>query len=88
MRKKKPFHDPAPDIHDFPGVPEGTFDLVNQYGTYKINPPPTRRICFLSSGRSCRSAGAPCVWERTIWRTCSGSLRGRRIRGRRICARP
>ena len=32
MRKKKPFHDPAPDIHDFPGVPESTFDLVNQYG--------------------------------------------------------
>ena len=36
MRKKKPFHDPAPDIHDFPGVPESTFDLVNQYGTYNI----------------------------------------------------
>ena len=38
MRKKKPFHDPAPDIHDFPGVPESTFDLVNQYGTYNIQP--------------------------------------------------
>ena len=36
MRRKKNFHDPAPDIHDFPGVPESTFDLVNQYGTYKI----------------------------------------------------
>lgn len=38
MRKKKPFHDPTPDIHDFPGVPESTFDLVNQYGTYNIQP--------------------------------------------------
>ena len=38
MRKKKPFHDPAPDIHDFPGVPESTFDLVNQYGTYNTQP--------------------------------------------------
>ena len=38
MRRKKTFHDPAPDIHDFPGVPESTFDLVNQYGTYNIQP--------------------------------------------------
>ena len=89
MRKKKPFHDPAPDIHDFPGVPESTFDLVNQYGTYNIQAHlPHGKSVSCSSGRSCRSAGAPCVWERTIWRTCSGSLRGRRIRGRRICARP
>ena len=36
--KEKPFRDPAPDIHDFPGVPESTFDLVNQYGTYNIQP--------------------------------------------------
>ena len=39
MRKKKPFHDPAPDIHDFPGVPESTFDLVNQTGPYNHQPP-------------------------------------------------
>ena len=37
MRKKKPFHDPAPDIHDFPGVPESTFDLVNQPTSHTEN---------------------------------------------------
>lgn len=89
MRRKKPFHDPAPDIHDFPGVPESTFDLVNQYGTYNIQPTSHTENLFPLSGQELPGAlGAPCVWERTIWRTCSGSLRGRRIRGRRICARP
>ena len=38
MRKKKPFHDPAPDIHDFPGVPESTFDLMNQNSTNNNQP--------------------------------------------------
>ena len=88
MRKKKPFHDPAPDIHDFPGVPESTFDLVNQYGTYNIQPTSHTENLFPLIGPELRSAGAPCIWERTIWRTCSGSLRGRRIRGGRIWARP
>ena len=31
MRRKKPFHDPAPDIHDFPGVPESTFHTENLF---------------------------------------------------------
>lgn len=85
MRKKKPFHDPAPDIHDFPGVPESTFDLVNQYGTYNIQPTSHTENLFPLIGPE-----LPERWRtmRPIWRTCSGSLRGRRIRGRRKCARP
>lgn len=58
MRKKKPFHDPAPDIHDFPGVPESTFDLVNQYGTYNIQPTShTQRLCKAAGVRKQTVAG-------------------------------
>lgn len=31
-------HDDAPQLHSFPGVPRSCFDLVNQYGTYNIQP--------------------------------------------------
>ena len=31
-------YDPAPMTHSFPGQPEDCFDLVNQYGTYNIQP--------------------------------------------------
>ena len=38
-RKKAGFpHDATPDIHHFSGSPESCFDLVNQYGTYNIQP--------------------------------------------------
>ena len=30
--------DAAPDVHQFRGVPQNCFDLVNQYGTYNIQP--------------------------------------------------
>ena len=37
--EKKGFpYDPAPDVNRFPGVPESGFDLVNEYGTYNIQP--------------------------------------------------
>ena len=40
MRMKKGSHglprDSTPDVHQFRGVPESCFDLVNQYGTYEI----------------------------------------------------
>lgn len=29
-------HDSTPDVHQFRGIPESCFDLVNQYGTYEI----------------------------------------------------
>lgn len=31
-------HDATPDLHPFRGVPESSFDEVNQYGTYNIQP--------------------------------------------------
>ena len=31
-------YDATPDIHHFSGSPESCFDLVNQYGTYNIQP--------------------------------------------------
>ena len=38
-RKKAGFpYDATPDIHHFSGSPESCFDLVNQYGTYNIQP--------------------------------------------------
>ena len=37
--EKKGFpYDPAPDVNRGPGVPESGFDLVNEYGTYNIQP--------------------------------------------------
>ena len=36
-RKDRGFpYDAAPDVHQFRGVPQNCFDLVNQYGTYNI----------------------------------------------------
>ena len=38
-KKKERFpNDATPDVHHFSGVPENCFDLVNQYGTYNIQP--------------------------------------------------
>ena len=31
-------HDATPDMHRFHGIPESSFDVVNQYGTYNIQP--------------------------------------------------
>ena len=31
-------YDATPDVHHFPGVPRSSFDLVNMYGTYNIQP--------------------------------------------------
>ena len=31
-------YDPAPDVHQFPGIPDSCFDLENQYGTYNLQP--------------------------------------------------
>ena len=31
-------YDATPDVHQFRGVPENCFDLVNRYGTYNIQP--------------------------------------------------
>lgn len=30
--------DATPDFHKFSGIPDSCFDLVNQYGTYNIQP--------------------------------------------------
>ena len=76
MRRKKTFHDPAPDIHDFPGVPESTFDLVNQYGTYNIQPTSHTENLFPLIGPE-----LPARWRprrvvmadlETLWRMCGG----------------
>ena len=31
-------YDPTPMNHAFPGQPDDCFDMVNQYGTYNIQP--------------------------------------------------
>ena len=31
-------YDATPDVHHFPGVPRSSFDVVNMYGTYNIQP--------------------------------------------------
>lgn len=31
-------YDATPDVHRFGGIPESCFDMVNQYGTYNIQP--------------------------------------------------
>ena len=31
-------YDATPDLHSFRGIPESSFDIVNQYGTYNIQP--------------------------------------------------
>lgn len=33
-----PFDEETPRLHPFFGQPDSTFDLVNQYGTYNIQP--------------------------------------------------
>ena len=37
MAKRKPI-DRAPDIHPFHAPVDSTFDIVNRYGTYNIQP--------------------------------------------------
>ena len=38
MKKRKLPHDATPDVHNFPGIPESAYDVVNMYGTYNIQP--------------------------------------------------
>ncbi len=37
MESRFPF-DPTPGVHHFPGDADSCFDLINQYGTYNIQP--------------------------------------------------
>lgn len=37
MRAKRK-NDATPDVHRFPAPADSTFDLVNRYGTYNIQP--------------------------------------------------
>lgn len=58
MRKKKFPYDETPDIHNFRGVPESCFDVVNQYGTYNIQPTTNTENLFPLIG-----PGLPRDWE-------------------------
>ncbi len=58
MRKKKFPYDETPDIHNFRGVPESCFDVVNQYGTYNIQPTTNTENRFPFIG-----PGLPKKWE-------------------------
>ena len=68
-RKDRGFpYDAAPDVHQFRGVPQNCFDLVNQYGTYNIQPTTDTENLFPLIGpemperwrRSCRIRQASC----------------------------
>lgn len=55
--EKKGFpYDPAPDVNRFPGVPESGFDLVNEYGTYNIQPTADTDNLFPLIAPGCRAA--------------------------------
>ena len=50
--------DSTPDVHQFRGVPESCFDLVNQYGTYEIQPTTNTENVFPLIGH-----GLPEQWK-------------------------
>ncbi|MBQ0038037.1 MAG: hypothetical protein KBS74_05130 [Clostridiales bacterium] len=58
MQKKRFPHDATPDIHNFRGVPESCFDVVNQYGTYNIQPTTNTENVFPLIG-----PGLPGKWK-------------------------
>lgn len=51
-------HDSTPDVHRFQGQPANCFDLVNQYGTYNIQPTSDTDNLFPLIG-----AGLPQDWK-------------------------
>jgi hypothetical protein len=58
-KKKPPFpQDLAPDVHQFPGIPQNCFDLINQYGTYNIQPTVDTENTFPLIGQ-----GLPKAWR-------------------------
>ena len=50
--------DSTPDVHQFRGQPESCFNLVNQYGTYNIQPTSDTENLFPLIG-----AGLPRDWK-------------------------
>lgn len=50
--------DSTPDVHRFQGQPESCFDLINQYGTYNIQPTSDTENLF-----PLISAGLPQDWK-------------------------
>lgn len=60
MRKEQPGlpHDSTPDVHRFCAQPASSFDLVNQYGTYNIQPTSDTENLFPLIG-----AGLPQAWK-------------------------
>lgn len=50
--------DSTPDVHQFRGIPESCFDLVNQYGTYEIQPTTNTENVFPLIGQ-----GLPEQWK-------------------------
>lgn len=50
--------DATPDVHMFPGVPQSCFDIVNQYGTYNIQPTVDTENTFPLVGQ-----GLPTQWK-------------------------
>ena len=55
-------YDATPDVHQFRGVPESCFDMVNMYGTYNIQPtcdtPNLFPLACISPACTCRMGGA------------------------------
>ncbi|MDO4811072.1 MAG: hypothetical protein Q3985_03910 [Eubacteriales bacterium] len=57
MKKGFP-HDATPDVHEYNGIPQSCFDLVNQYGTYNIQPTSHTENLFPLIGH-----GLPKKWQ-------------------------
>ena len=53
-------YDATPDVHHFPGVPRSSFDVVNMYGTYNIQPTSDTENLFPLIEPSAAWCGAPC----------------------------
>ena len=50
--------DATPDVHHFGGIPQDSFDMVNMYGTYNIQPTADTENTFPLIGH-----GLPKEWK-------------------------
>ena len=67
-------HDSTPDVHQFRGIPESCFDLINQYGTYEIQATTNTENVFPLIG-ACRNSGRSSKLINTIWSGRNSSKR-------------
>ena len=60
-------YDPTPGVHHFPGDADSCFDLINQYGTYNIQPTADSDHIFPMIAPGLPGSGGACGWTSPIW---------------------